>query len=687
MPATAMTIPARAVVRHYVVFLDGISSHQALAPTPNDVMSDFRDIRAGLVRALGPSTQFIYFSYSAAGAKTTCAGWTGCDIQSTPIYTTTDTHIAIDQQAQTLDVLLTMITAADPQSKIDLVGYSLGGIVAARWAALLGTGNVALHVHDLILLDSPVGGFPLAGAYLAGCGSDVRCNAWSQSRLPSLVGTTVLSELQLATDNATTSIVPSLPQAARNLDVTMMQSTADYLVNGTPITLCLASCAQSTAVTIGLGAQQSDWGAVNDTAYNQQPLGGQKATKAITPERARGLILDNHRAPLHNLTVISRIGVTVQRDGTLWALRHPSDVQTTQSSTAEAITEFVVPTAKSSATGITASADNTLWFTERQSNKIGQITAGGVVDYAIRTANSQPTSIAMGSDGALWFTESAGNRIGRITTSGQIKEITLQHPESAPWDIVAGPGGALWFTEEQGNRIGRIITTGNILEFAVPTTNSGPNSITVGPDGALWFTEYYGDKISRIDTNGHVKEFALPTAKSFPVGITAGPDGALWFTEAASGKIGRITTDGHITEFIPPTLKSGPSHITAGPDGALWFTEAASGKIGRITTDGHITELTLPTSSSGPGHIISSCRWRALVHGDGSQPDWPAYTFIIKLAGHLAQARIEQNGHATSGCMAALASIDVLERSHQGRLSGRTKPVRDILVGDSNHQE
>ncbi len=84
-------------------------------------------------------------------------------------------------------------------------------------------------------------------------------------------------------------------------------------------------------------------------------------------------------------------------------------------STVGVVTEFPIPTANSSPSGITTGSDGNLWFTER-AGKIGRITPSGVItELPIPTANSSPFGITTGSDGNLWFTESSAGQIGRIT--------------------------------------------------------------------------------------------------------------------------------------------------------------------------------------------------------------------------------------------------------------------------------
>jgi streptogramin lyase len=253
----------------------------------------------------------------------------------------------------------------------------------------------------------------------------------------------------------------------------------------------------------------------------------------------------------------------------------------------------------SASLGIVAGPDGNLWFTERDANKIGQMSTAGVLlnEYTIPTANSSTNNITVGPDGNLWFTEETANQIGRITPSGAITEFSASITLNAfPTGITAGPDGNLWFTEENANRIGRITPTGVVTEFAIPTANSTAFRITVGPDGNLWFTEVFGNQIGRITPFGKITEFAVATAGSQLRDITAGSDGNLWFTEENGNQIGRITPSGTVTEFAVPTAASDPRGIAAGPDGNLWFVEFNGNQVGRITPTGVVTEYTGLTS-------------------------------------------------------------------------------------------
>jgi Mg-chelatase subunit ChlD len=296
--------------QRYVLFLDGI----ATSDPPNPV-GDFAGIKQHLQG--NGVMKFVYFSYGAAAGHDVgdeyCAGWglMGCsatrqgDLASLdvpPVYDKDATHLSIDEQINALEWLLQQIVSHDRNAKIDMVSYSLGGVVATRWAAQRGdSSGLKDHIHSLVLIDSPVGGIPLAGPILAGCGIDLGCIAW-QTKIRDLFGEPVLRQLQLPVDelSRSQSIIESLPNASHLFPVTSIQSTLDYVVNDKEIPLCreaVAVCIGSPVNTfVGRGSQY--W-VLSPQVLHQDDLGGSALpTSPQSVPAAVDIILRNHGAPL-----------------------------------------------------------------------------------------------------------------------------------------------------------------------------------------------------------------------------------------------------------------------------------------------------------------------------------------------------------------------------------------------------
>ena len=307
------------------------------------------------------------------------------------------------------------------------------------------------------------------------------------------------------------------------------------------------------------------------------------------------------------------VGITAGPDGNLWFTEYNSNKIGEINPTTHAITEFPIPDAEltTGSYGITTGADGNLWFTEEAGNKIGQInpTTHAITEFPLPSGATGPTGITAGPDGNLWFTID-NNEIGQINPTTHaiiVFSPSVARSASEPAGITVGPDGNLWFTEFDSNFIGQFNpTTHTYTEFPIPTSDAGPNAIAAGPDGNLWFTERDADKIGVINSTTHAfTELTVPTPNSEPTGITAGPDGNVWFTEGSGDHVGQINPATHaITEFPVLTTESEPDGIAAGPDGNLWFTESAeSGRIGVVLG---VPASDLSVSGTVPGSVTES---------------------------------------------------------------------------------
>lgn len=334
------TSPPLYLSHRYVVFLDGINSCSFNAQCPDSpplpdsppwLKHDFGDIENTLVGqlqsfGLDPS-RFVYFSYGAAAqAPLYCKGWVGASLRpgsacssgntlsnlsAEPTYSEENTHLNIKQQAAVLTWLLNQVPAS---ASIDIIGYSLGGVVADYWAAHTDPASpLGTRIHSITTIESPVGGLPGATVIFGPeCNRHFRvigeCVALRQG-LTDMFGPTVLDQLR---PNTSASIVSSLP-AATQFAVTSIQSTNDYLVNQTGILFCTQSATCNAtpprsdySLVIGKGTQGWTGLAANHTTT---ALGGIPITwilpadtwpKSLASVQTLGPILtNNHGSPLH----------------------------------------------------------------------------------------------------------------------------------------------------------------------------------------------------------------------------------------------------------------------------------------------------------------------------------------------------------------------------------------------------
>jgi streptogramin lyase len=175
----------------------------------------------------------------------------------------------------------------------------------------------------------------------------------------------------------------------------------------------------------------------------------------------------------------------------------------------------LIPTADSHPVGITLASDGNLWFVEQSGNKLGKITPGGTItEYPLPTAGASPTGIASSAYGVLAITEPGVNKIAFASTTNPSPayEVSIPTASSLPHGIAYGSDGAFWFVEYGTSKIGRTAGFGDaITEFLIPTGASHPQQIVPGPNGDLWFTEQATGKMGHVvlhssgDPNGDGK--------------------------------------------------------------------------------------------------------------------------------------------------------------------------------------
>jgi virginiamycin B lyase len=241
-------------------------------------------------------------------------------------------------------------------------------------------------------------------------------------------------------------------------------------------------------------------------------------------------------------------------DGALWFTEQAFGANKIgRVTTAGALTTTTIATPQAGPVGIAVGPDGNIWFAETHAAKIGRLhlpcTAGScaVDEYSAPNAGDAPQFLAAGpaASNTVFFTARDSGKIGVATITGPttatLVDFTIPTAGSQPYGIALGGDNNMWFTEHTGNKIGRITLAGTITEFPVPTRSSAPSGIAKGPDGSLWYTEQNGNNVGNISVTGaSLGEFSLPTSAAQPLNLIASiaSPTRLWLTESTTDKVG-----------------------------------------------------------------------------------------------------------------------------------------------------
>jgi len=283
------------------------------------------------------------------------------------------------------------------------------------------------------------------------------------------------------------------------------------------------------------------------------------------------------------------------------------------------IHNYTEPIGYSSPLFLAVDATGNIWFTEPNTDAIGELIPNGGTgtwnQWTVLTPSATPYDLTFDKAGNLWFTEHDASQIGEFTPSTQqFSETPTPTANSAPYGIV-GPDpstGSIWFTENNSavSRIGRFtppssgtISTSDISEYLTKAqTNSTPHLITFDTKGNIWWTEGFDGNIGSLvisqavnDTSNGVTEYAVPQPTCNPgsgcgthiSGIGVDSRGTVWFDDALSSRIGSYVPS---TNTFTMTVIEGGTGSNAHPHDGLavdqnnnvWFTEEFASKLGEV---------------------------------------------------------------------------------------------------------
>jgi virginiamycin B lyase len=122
--------------------------------------------------------------------------------------------------------------------------------------------------------------------------------------------------------------------------------------------------------------------------------------------------------------------------------------------------------------GMTADADNNLYFMDFADQNIGRVDAkaGAATIYPTPTARSRPRRCMLDDRGRLWFTEFAANKLAMFDIKAEeFKEWDVPTPYTFPYDVFSDQNGELWSGGMASDRVLRFDPqTGDSVEYLLP---------------------------------------------------------------------------------------------------------------------------------------------------------------------------------------------------------------------------
>ncbi len=199
---------------------------------------------------------------------------------------------------------------------------------------------------------------------------------------------------------------------------------------------------------------------------------------------------------------------------------------------------------------ITLGADENFWIADSTRDRVMWVRDTFFVEYRVPSLNVGIAGMTVAPDGTLWFTESNVAKIGQVIPGGIVTELSLPSTASQPTAITVGPDGNVWYTDPGLNVIGRVnLDNLAVTEFPIPSAPGGlPNHIASGSDGNLWYTATRANKVGRVTPQGVITEFDLAGIEE-PGALTQGHDGNLWVIAKD-----RVAVLKHSTFISPPPL-------------------------------------------------------------------------------------------------------------------------------------
>ena len=148
-------------------------------------------------------------------------------------------------------------------------------------------------------------------------------------------------------------------------------------------------------------------------------------------------------------------GIVAGADGALWGTEAAGN-RIFRMTTDGRATEFPIPTPNSVPVAIAPGRYGYLWVSELEGGNLLRVSRNGSMKEFRLPAGARPYGLVSAPDGNVWFADRGTNRIGQVTPAGRVFDFPIASPNAQPTAILALGLGSFAFTEFVANRVGTL---------------------------------------------------------------------------------------------------------------------------------------------------------------------------------------------------------------------------------------
>lgn len=138
------------------------------------------------------------------------------------------------------------------------------------------------------------------------------------------------------------------------------------------------------------------------------------------------------------------------------------------------------------------------WFTSFVlDGPIAKVSKDGVLSKYQPPTKGKPQRLVIDADNNVWFSERQGNKIGRFDTKTEtFKEFPLPGPEASPYAIGIDRAGMIWYSSHEQDTLNRLDPkSGEVTEYPYPQSEISMREFFLDSQGRMWYASSVNNKI------------------------------------------------------------------------------------------------------------------------------------------------------------------------------------------------